>query len=411
MIHVAFSIDFVKPSGIYEKYLATLLVSILANTSSKVTFHVFYIGTVPEAFAAHLRELAARDGGIVQFHAVVMDEAFRKLPHIDMWSPVILNKFYFPELLPNVPKVIFFDLDMIVKRDVRILWDWDLAGCCIAGVQYQHTDSINREYNSYEASRSLARRVNGGLVIMDLDRIRACCDLRAEALAFAQAYPDVQGLDEVFFNDVFFDSTLLLPSWCQHFLGMDGKLLDEEPEAVQEDVICMHYAFKAKPFQYVNGTPDWYFWRYFARACGEDALQEELRRYFHRVGAMKAQILQQRLHSRHFYEAVRRRPLYLFGTGIFARKLGRYLMQQGFAVAGFFDNHPARQGTTLYDVPIEAPPMGKTDGVILLAILNDRNNEAVQAQLTAAGLVLGNDFFDARMLFEDIRSFETEVQP
>ena len=243
---------------------------------------------------------------------------------------------------------------------------------------------------------------------MDLARIRARCDLLAEALDFAQRYPDVQGMDEVFFNDQFFDSTLLLPPWCQHFLGMDGPLFDEEPQEVRNRVIAMHYAYKAKPFQYVNGTPDAYFWKYFGIACGPAALQEELQGYFHRIGLLKAQRMKQRLHSRHFYEAVRKRPLYLFGTGIFARKLGRYLSDRGFALAGFFDNDAKRQGMTLYDLPVVAPPSGQIEGVILLAILNDRNNEAVQSQLTAAGCVAGEDFFDARVLFEDIRMFETE---
>ena len=64
-----------------------------------------------------------------------MDDFFFELRHIHLWSPAIVFKFYFPTVLADISKVIFFDLDIVVKKDIRLLWDIDMTDYSVAGVQ------------------------------------------------------------------------------------------------------------------------------------------------------------------------------------------------------------------------------------------------------------------------------------
>lgn len=411
MIHVAVSIDFTKESDVYQMYLSTLTMSIVDTTSYPVTLHIFYIGKFPEDFASHLQSRFSGYDIRILPHCVNIEMEFLSLPNIGMWSPVIINKFYFPDILKDINKVIFFDLDIVLKKDISFIWNTDMNGYCIAGVQYKNTDSINREYNSYEKEHSLEKRVNGGMIIMDLNRIRDKYDLVDEAKRFVKEYPDIQGVDEIFFNEVFFDETMLLPSYYQHFLGMDDRLYDEEDIEYQNKIICMHYAFKSKPNKYVNGTPDYYFWKYLKMVYDDEVVNKLIKEYFSRVGKMKMELRNKGTYVRTFYEKIMSNNIYLFGTGIFSRKLCFYLEKKGIKISGFFDNDSKKYARKLYGHIIQSPDYidNMEDGnVILIAILNDFNNMSVQKQLMSKGLVDGKSFFDSRMIFEDIREVETE---
>ena len=405
MIHIAASIDFTKMSAEYDAYLAVLCASILENTTADVTIHVFFIGTRTDDYCVRLTAMVERYRAVLRQHEVHIDAAFMELSHIHTWTPVILNKFYFPQLLPDVEKIIFFDLDVIVKRDVRELWDIPMEGYAVAGVQYRNSFALNREFNSYEETHTIDMRVNGGMVIMNLAEIRRTCDLLAQAKEFVRAYPDVKGVDEVLFHHLFHAKTKLLPAHCQHFLGMDGKLFDEETPAMQDAVIAMHYAYESKPFHYVNGTPDRYFWQYFKRTpfYEEHAVEE----WYARVGLMRAALVNGRRHIRTFYERLRETPeIVVFGTGVFARKLVHYLAEREILVCAFSDNTEANWGRTVDGYPVLAPSDGlqrSAGRIVLLGIINERNNRAVRTQFHAAGLVEGIDYFDAKIIFEDIR--------
>ena len=405
MIHIAASIDFTKVSTEYDAYLATLCASILENTEANVTIHVFFIGARTDDYCGRLAAMVDRYRAVLRWHEVHIDAAFMELSHIHTWTPVILNKFYFPQILSDVEKVIFFDLDVVVKRDVRELWDIPMEGYAIAGVQYANSFALNREFNSYEETHTIDMRVNGGMVIMNLAAIRRTCDLLAQAKEFVRAYPDVKGVDEVLFHHLFHAKTKLLPAHCQHFLGMDGKLFDEEPPAMQEAVIAMHYAYESKPFHYVNGTPDRYFWQYFR--CTPFYDERAVDAWYARVGLMRAALVNGRRHIRAFYERLRENPeIVVFGTGVFARKLVCYLTARNICVHAFTDNAPERWGTHVDGLPVlirdEALRYCATQ-IILLGIINERNNQAVRQQLCAAGLQEELDFFDAKIIFEDIR--------
>ena len=405
MIHIAVSIDFTKISAEYDAYLAVLCTSILENTTADVAIHVFFIGTRTDDYCVRLTAMVERYRAVLRWHEVHIDAAFMELSHIHTWTPVILNKFYFPQILSDVEKVIFFDLDVVVKRDVGELWDIPMEGYAVAGVQYANSFALNREFNSYEETHTIDMRVNGGMVIMNLAEIRRTCDLLAQAKAFIRVYPDVKGVDEVLFHHLFHAKTKLLPAHCQHFLGMDGLLFDEESPAVQDAVIAMHYAYESKPFHYVNGTPDRYFWQYFKRTpfYEENVLEE----WYARVGRMRAALVNSRRHIRAFYERLQEKPaIIIFGTGVFARKLVHYLAGHAITVHAFSDNMEANWGRVVDGYPVLTLSDGlqrSAERIVLLGIINEHNNRVVREQFCAAGLREGFDFFDAKIIFEDIR--------
>ena len=406
IIHVACSIDFTK-SDEYIVYLAILLKSILENTSAQLVFHVFYMGEVPLSMEKIRHMVEQGNRAELELHEVCVDDFFFELRHIHLWSPAIVFKFYFPTVLADISKVIFFDLDIVVKKDIRLLWDIDMTDYSVAGVQYISSDQVNKEFNSYEEEHSLASRINGGLVVMNLDRIRSQHHLLDEIRSFIHAYPDIKGIDEIAFNHFFYQDTLKLPHSMEHFLGLDGLLFDEEDASVRCETFCMHYAHESKPFHFVNGEPDYWFWKYYQMTPFHD--ERTLLAYFHRVGLQKSRLLSERQNIRGFFEDAYRRPLICFGTGVFAKKLVKHLQEKGFQISCLTSNKEDEWGMTepQTGLPIHAlqeslKKVRGGDAVCLIAILNERNNEEVKRQLINCGLKLGKDFFEGKILFGDL---------
>ncbi len=121
-------------------------------------------------------------------------------PNAEAWAlPVTVSlpiatyyRLFLPKLLVSVPKVLYLDPDVLVRRSIHELWETDLGDCPIAAAQdlacpWIHFHSVMDNYQL--AYRYLLRRdpipnyqalglpagapyFNAGVMLMDLDRWR-----------------------------------------------------------------------------------------------------------------------------------------------------------------------------------------------------------------------------------------------
>lgn len=83
------------------------------------------------------------------------------------WSYMSMMRCYFTDLLPDVSKVIYLDLDIMIEKDISELWHMDLQGHEIAGVIDAHVGKFNYSYIKHPTLY-----INSGSIVMDLDLIR-----------------------------------------------------------------------------------------------------------------------------------------------------------------------------------------------------------------------------------------------
>ena len=77
------------------------------------------------------------------------------------WTWMSLMRLAIPRLLPEERRVLYLDCDTIVRQDIGELFDLDLGGCLLAAVLEP------------DKSRDGRRYYNAGVLLMDLDALRA----------------------------------------------------------------------------------------------------------------------------------------------------------------------------------------------------------------------------------------------
>ena len=80
---------------------------------------------------------------------------------------MVLTRCYFTELLPNVDKILYLDLDIMITEDISEIWEIDIDNYAIAGV----IDSgVNTQFVPYIWDK--ANYINVGAILMNLKYLR-----------------------------------------------------------------------------------------------------------------------------------------------------------------------------------------------------------------------------------------------
>jgi lipopolysaccharide biosynthesis glycosyltransferase len=185
----------------YVPHSAAMLHSVLANARGHEV-HVHYLhgpGLARDA-RAKLARMVEGNGGAIAF-LEISGERLAGLPVVEMFTGAMWYRTFLPELLPDVERVLYLDVDTIAVDELGPLWETDLTGSYLAAVTnvFQH-DHVHRP-----ASLGLAGThvyFNSGVLLMNLDAmrrdgsseaIRQCARERGEELG----WPDQDALNLV----------------------------------------------------------------------------------------------------------------------------------------------------------------------------------------------------------------------
>ena len=193
-IEIAYSVhDYSKN---YHEYLGISLVSVMENTKEQLRFHILCDKTLTDTAREELSGICEGYGQKVNFYDIELDERI-DIPSLltSGYSEGILYRLYLPELLPDISRIIYLDVDIIANGDIRDLWEFDLSGCSVAGrwdpplVGYKplEPEAFERAMPFWE-STDWNRYINSGVLVMDLDRIRNVHRLLEEAIDFWNRY-------------------------------------------------------------------------------------------------------------------------------------------------------------------------------------------------------------------------------
>lgn len=80
-----------------------------------------------------------------------------------------------PSLLSNIRKVIYLDVDMIIKKDLSELFNVNIENYYLAGVKNPHgyiCKDENFNWADYLGVKSIDQYINGGMLVMNLEKMR-----------------------------------------------------------------------------------------------------------------------------------------------------------------------------------------------------------------------------------------------
>jgi lipopolysaccharide biosynthesis glycosyltransferase len=228
VLHIACAAD----AG-YAPHSAAMLHSVMAHRgTSEVRIHYLHGPRFPDRSAQLIREMVERGGAAISFWEIA-DERIAGLPEMEFVTSPMWYRIFLPELLPDVDRVLYLDVDTIALDSLEPLWETDLAASYIAAV-------TNVFYMRSHAQRALdlgiepADYFNSGVVLMNLELMRrddssSALFEYARAHAAELAWPDQDALNVVLGKRRFalhprwncMNSVLLFP-WAADVLGAEA---------------------------------------------------------------------------------------------------------------------------------------------------------------------------------------------
>lgn len=187
--------------GSYVAHSAAMLHSVLVH-GGPLAVEIHYLHS--PRMSARERELLAGMvsglGGRIDFH-LIADAQVAGLPSHPVFTPAMWHRILLPELLPEVDRVLYLDVDTVVVDELEPLWATELGERPVAAV----TNVLQHDHRDRPASIGLAGPevyFNSGVLLMNLERMRrddTTAALRAVAIERGAqlAWPDQDALNLV----------------------------------------------------------------------------------------------------------------------------------------------------------------------------------------------------------------------
>ena len=258
VIHIGFGLH--DKDGHYSVWVGTAMQSIIDHTDSKLCFHILHDETVGEENKRRLKQVANQKGDFIEFHEIDSAEFECIKNRTHGFTIGTMFRCMLPDLLPDLPKIVYLDADIFVNTDIKELWEFDINDYCLAavvdeGVIKFHIPNILYKYPEIDRNQYF----NAGILCMNLRKIKQRGNLKDLVVKFLvnnpeATYPDQDALNVLFHNNILY----LDSSWNQFVYSHREDNKDNLDNAV------FHYAGKNSLILYSQSKIDM---EYFKTIC------------------------------------------------------------------------------------------------------------------------------------------------
>jgi lipopolysaccharide biosynthesis glycosyltransferase len=242
--------------------------SCIEHAGGDLTVHIVHERTLDDSVDVQwLREMVTSAGATLKMHSVD-PAATKELPAVGRWGTIVWLRFLLPDLLPNIDRVLYLDVDTLAVSTLAPLFAMDIGGAPLAAVA-NVVQPAQREHFRALGLDDHRRLLNSGVLLFDLDRLRAegsFADLKhvASARADELEWPDQDVLNLVYAGRW----QTLHPRWnAQYTLWTSPDVArdilgDEAVTEARSDPAILHFEGPnlCKPWHALNSHPrrrDW----------------------------------------------------------------------------------------------------------------------------------------------------------
>lgn len=207
-LHVACAAE-----GEYVVHSAAMLHSLLSHhPAGSVTIHYLHGPELLQETRERLKGMVVRSGGTVRFWEIP-DAWVAGLPTEGFTRKATWYRTFLPDLLPDIPRVLYLDADVLVLESVAPLWGLDMSSKQVAAV----TNVLDPESVERPQALQIADSLdyfNAGVMVLNLDLMRREDSSRA-VCEFGKAHAsELAWRDQDAFNVVLGASRIALhPRW------------------------------------------------------------------------------------------------------------------------------------------------------------------------------------------------------
>lgn len=242
----------------YAQHTAVMMASVLANNSScsPVEFNIIDGGISVDS---RYKIDSLREHYDVNIHYLKIDtHMFDKFPTVGYVSRATYYRLIISDLVnPSVEKVLYLDSDLIVRTDLRELWETDLGGSYIAAVQ-----DVDGDRKKDLGIPTSAKYFNAGVMLLNLVKWREY-RLSQQILTYISKHLSTGTDDQDSSNALLYDHWLELhPKWNVQTLMINGEAVYRNTDFNQDDLqaaisqpAIIHYTDAPKPWHYKSLHP------------------------------------------------------------------------------------------------------------------------------------------------------------
>ncbi|EOI6144611.1 glycosyltransferase family 8 protein [Campylobacter coli] len=270
----------------YLIYLAVVLESIITHSDKNHFYDVYIIYThcSKQDFDKVLFKFKNQSNFLFKLYDI--NEALernRDLFHIyqaSHFSMAVYYRFFIPEILKDIDKVIFLDIDIVVLNDLKYLYNIDLKDnvlaacidvCMLLDGNLENSDQKNYCLNTLNMN-NIDNYFNAGILVFNLEKCREIEFLKI-CLQKLQELQKPRLNDQCVFNSLFNDKCKILPlkwNWIWNvsirhkntYLTYTPKELLEEWLETQKDPYIIHYNDYFKPWNSPHLPKADIWWQY-----------------------------------------------------------------------------------------------------------------------------------------------------
>ncbi|PAE12567.1 hypothetical protein CHI02_09045 [Niallia circulans] len=364
-LNIVYSVD-----NNYIQHFVASLTSLLENYLGESKINIVVIdGGIEVCKKKFLVELVDKYNATLSFEKINNEQ----LNGVNLKGHIAEAAYYrlmIPDLFfdNNIEKVVYLDCDVIVRDDIRKLWDINIGDCVIGAIKLN-------EYNGYDKIDvpKDAHYFNSGVLVINLDKWRKE-QITRKAFEYIKSYPE-----KLIAHDQSILNYLLYDKWYQinykwnlrtQLFSLDYKTAGfdniESFEEVKDNPSIVHFTTASKPWHYVNNHPfkNEYFYYLDKSEFGYEKYPEK-----------------ERLFSI---------DIILFGTGENSKKITNYLSKFNLGVSLYLDNDNEKD--VLFGTKVRRPDYIKQYRREFLIIIASQYKKEISDQLINLGLLEGIDF-------------------
>lgn len=259
----------------YASFIATTVVSILENTNAFIEFYILDSG-ISEENKRRIAEANKRFKNFsIEYVEINIQELFGNFPlHVKEHTLNVFSRYLIPQIKPELKKVIYLDVDIIVKGDLGELYDISLDGYHLGAIP-EYTDVLDAHKKELGIGESHGY-FNAGILVIDCEYFRSndlTTKLIEKTLEIRPKYQDQDIFNIVFQNNYKVLDYKFNVSWYMY--EFNKKKFNEEVNSALAEPFIIHYStFKPWKDLLVLFADD--FWFYARKTSFYEVLLKNL---------------------------------------------------------------------------------------------------------------------------------------
>jgi lipopolysaccharide biosynthesis glycosyltransferase len=244
-----------------ERFLphaATMLLSVIEKTRAPVRVHFLHRDGLSAGAIDLLKQMLDASGTPLQTYAISDEMVRQKIGESRPYA--YWYRLLFPELAPDLDKVLYLDCDIIVVDDLMPLWRMDISDYLWGAVCNPLYPSMEPWPLSDLGLPTLGDYVNSGMLLMNLARMREERVIE-KIRGYVSQHAKINCPDQDTINALFYRQCLMLhPRWNLQttFYELAPRQIPVPAEQIREALAnpaIVHFISISKPWHYLSRHP------------------------------------------------------------------------------------------------------------------------------------------------------------